>query len=487
MRTEDLTAETLLRGCPTPLARMSMSGEALATNTAWDTRIGSGSVDGLVHAEERGALVAAREAALEGAEAQLVEARLASGARARFTLWRADDRSTWISAEPLGDEHEARVARILVDCFRVMDASLWSCDREGNILVSDGNALAHLGLAPGQLVGTNLHALYPSDSPAIAVLQRTLAGESFFYEDVSPKAHWLNVYAPLRDADGTVTGLESLSVNFGKDLVLAKASKALGDAIARLPIVVWAIDDKGTCTLLAGALLEHFGMTEDMLLGKNLFEAYADRPDIAASMRRALTGDEHIAEHPFGGLTLRTRYVPLKGPFGELIGVCASTEDVTEQHRVEAQLRDQLELIAEQRRAIVELGTPIIEVWQDVLAVPVVGSLDTARAEQMLGALLDAVANRSARFAILDLTGVESVDTATAQHLVRVVEAVRLLGCEGLITGIRSSVAETLVALGVSLTQIRTLRSLKDALRFCAGAAGRRTGPEHAAKVSRER
>jgi len=114
------------------------------------------------------------------------------------------------------------------------------------------------------------------------------------------------------------------------------------------------------------------------------------------------------------------------------------------------------------------LGNRFLEVWQDVLAVPVVGGIDPVRAEQMLAELLDMIVARQARFAILDLTGVEMVDTATAQHLVKVVEASRLLGCEGLITGIRPSVSNTLVELGADLSHIRTLRSLKDALRFCA-------------------
>ncbi|MDI1450469.1 PAS domain-containing protein [Polyangium sp. 6x1] len=475
MRMDVPAAETLLRGCPTPLARVSLSGETLATNAAWEARVGSGALDARVHEQDRAALAEARRAAFGAEATQSLDVRLSrEGDRARLSFWRADERSLWAAAEVTRDETEARKARILLDCFRGMDAILWSCDAEGKILLSDGKGLTHLGLAPGQSVGLNVFEIYPPDSAVHTIVKRTLAGETFFHEDVTEKAHWLNTYTPLVDASGAVQGLQSVSVNFGGDLHLSKKSKAIAECIERLPICIWAIDEQGTCTLFEGALGKQMGRTATDLVGKNLFEVYRDRPDLVADMRRALGGEEHVVERPMRDVKLRMRYAPVRDPFGAVIGACASTEDATEQLRFEAQLRAQLELIESQKQAIAELGTPIIEVWQDVLAVPVVGTLDAARAEQMLAALLDAVTTRKARFALLDLTGVEKVDATTAEHLVRVASAVRLLGCEGIITGIRPSVAETLVGLDVSLAQTRTLRSLKDALRSCAGFSARR-------------
>jgi anti-anti-sigma regulatory factor len=209
------------------------------------------------------------------------------------------------------------------------------------------------------------------------------------------------------------------------------------------------------------------------VLGKRLAELCPDRVEILDDLKRALDGEEHVSEHAWGERQLRTRYVPLKGPFGEILGAIVASEDATEQLRIEQTLREQIELIESQKRAIVELGTPIIEVFDDVLAVPVVGVIDESRAEQMMGALLDAIVGRQARFAILDLTGVEAVDAATASHLVKVISASRLLGCEGMITGIRPSVSSTFVEIGADLSQIQTLRSLKDALRFCERTLGR--------------
>ncbi|MDI1480892.1 PAS domain-containing protein [Polyangium sp. y55x31] len=463
-------AETLLRGCPTPLARVSLSGETLATNAAWDARVGSGAIEARVHEQDRAALAEARRVAFGAEATRSLDVRLArEGERARISFWRADEQSLWASAEVTRDEHEERKARILLDCFRVMDAIVWSCDVEGNILLSDGNGLAHLGLVSGQSVGMNVFQLYPPDTAVHTIVERTLAGETFCQEDVTETAHWLNVYTPIVDASGAVKGLQSLSVSFGEALQLAKKSKALAECVDRLPLTLFALDKDGTCTLFAGALGRRMGRAASDLVGKNLLEFYRDREDIVSDMRRALAGEEHVVVRPIRDIQLRMRYVPVRDPFGNVIGVCAATEDATEQMRFEAKIQEQLDLIASQKQAIAELGTPIIEVWQDILAVPVVGTLDAARAEQMLGALLEAVVEKQASFALIDLTGVEKVDTDTAEHLVRVASAVRLLGCEGVITGIRPSVAKTLVGLDVNLTQTRTLRSLKDALRSCAG------------------
>jgi PAS domain S-box-containing protein len=113
------------------------------------------------------------------------------------------------------------------------------------------------------------------------------------------------------------------------------------------------------------------------------------------------------------------------------------------------------------------VATPIIQVWDDILTMPVVGLVDSVRAADMKTALLAAVSRTSAKFAIVDLTGVDVVDTATADHLLRVMRAVHLLGARCVITGIQPSVAQIIVSLGLALPGVVTLRSLREGLRFC--------------------
>lgn len=141
--------------------------------------------------------------------------------------------------------------------------------------------------------------------------------------------------------------------------------------------------------------------------------------------------------------------------------------DITESKRVERELRDKIALIEQQRAVIRALSTPIIEVWDRVLTVPMLGALDSARAGAVMEDLLADVSRRGARFAILDLTGVEAMDTGTAAHLLKLVQAIRLLGAEGIITGVPPGGAQAMVGLGLDLGGITTLASLREGLWYC--------------------
>lgn len=112
------------------------------------------------------------------------------------------------------------------------------------------------------------------------------------------------------------------------------------------------------------------------------------------------------------------------------------------------------------------MATPIIRVWDDVVTLPIVGVVDSVRASEMKEALLQSVARTGARFAIVDMTGVETVDTATADHIMRLMQGVQLLGAQGIITGIQPAVAQIMVSLGVDMGGVMTLRSLQEGLRY---------------------
>jgi rsbT co-antagonist protein RsbR len=152
------------------------------------------------------------------------------------------------------------------------------------------------------------------------------------------------------------------------------------------------------------------------------------------------------------------------------------TLDVTEQRRLSEELRRQSEklleseqakaaLIERLRHAVDELENPILEVWKSVLAMPIIGVVDSRRAADMSQRLLSEVARAQAAFVIIDLTGVDVVDTKTADHLMKLVRKVELIGARCVLTGLRPSVAETLVDIGVDLSQLTTLRNLEHGLR----------------------
>ena len=131
------------------------------------------------------------------------------------------------------------------------------------------------------------------------------------------------------------------------------------------------------------------------------------------------------------------------------------------------ELATKLQTIEQQREAIRALSTPVIELWDEIVTLPIVGTVDTERAQEMTTRLLDAVAHGGYRCVILDLTGVDVVDTSTADHFIKMMRSAQLLGAHCVVTGVSPEIARTLVQVGVDLGAIRTLRTLKDGLKAC--------------------
>jgi rsbT co-antagonist protein RsbR len=152
---------------------------------------------------------------------------------------------------------------------------------------------------------------------------------------------------------------------------------------------------------------------------------------------------------------------------GKVVRVFGSFRDVTEETQREEALRSQLALIEEQQRAIRALSTPILQLWEGIITLPLIGTIDAERAAQIMDSVLAEVVRVGARYAILDLTGVAIVDMTTADHLVRITRAVALLGAEARLCGLTPPVAQALTDLGVDLTPFRTHRNLQEALRAC--------------------
>lgn len=130
----------------------------------------------------------------------------------------------------------------------------------------------------------------------------------------------------------------------------------------------------------------------------------------------------------------------------------------------EAYAQTREDIIREQSEQLLELTTPVIKLWDGVLAVPLVGTLDSARTQVVMEKLLEALVETGSEHAIIDITGVLAVDTQVAQHLLKTVAAARLMGAECAISGIRPQIAQTIVALGIDLGDVTTKASLADAL-----------------------
>jgi rsbT co-antagonist protein RsbR len=134
--------------------------------------------------------------------------------------------------------------------------------------------------------------------------------------------------------------------------------------------------------------------------------------------------------------------------------------------------RDQV--IARQQEELLELSTPVVKLWDGILALPMIGTLDSARTQVVMESLLQRIVETGAEIAIIDITGVPTVDTLTAQHLIKTVTAARLMGADCIISGIRPQIAQTIVHLGVDLASVTTKATLADAFRRALEMTGQR-------------
>jgi rsbT co-antagonist protein RsbR len=130
------------------------------------------------------------------------------------------------------------------------------------------------------------------------------------------------------------------------------------------------------------------------------------------------------------------------------------------------------EVIIRQTDEIGEISTPVIRVWEGVLALPIIGTLDSMRTQMVMENLLQEIVNTESSIAILDISGVPAVDTLVAQHLIKTVSATRLMGADCIISGIRPEIAQTIVHLGIDLSGVKTKATLASALRLAFGMLG---------------
>jgi rsbT co-antagonist protein RsbR len=142
------------------------------------------------------------------------------------------------------------------------------------------------------------------------------------------------------------------------------------------------------------------------------------------------------------------------------------------------------ELISRQQQELLELSTPVVKLWDGILALPIIGTLDSARTQVVMESLLQTVVATNSKFAIIDITGVPTVDTLVAQHLLKTITAARLMGAECIISGIRPQIAQTIVHLGINLEDVVTKAKLSDAFALALQRSGRKVVREASTPVN---
>jgi rsbT co-antagonist protein RsbR len=346
---------------------------------------------------------------------------------------------------------------------------------EGEVVAANAAARALSGerLAPGTRLEEHAH---PDDGPTLAAVLARITDDGpparftcRAREANRPSIAWQVWRMPGRpEVFVTLAPAETASTP------AAGGAKPGGDAIESLVlraildnvnISVSVANKDGVYTYLEGKALAAAGLSPGQLVGLNAFELFGDQ--FTPTMRAAFAGIPGQESVKAVGVHWHHWFVPIRDANGEPAGVIGVTQNDNDNQRIREELEARLAVIERQQAVIRDLETPVLKVWDQVLTLPMIGIVDSQRAARVMESLLDAVVRHAARFAILDLTGVEIVDTATASSLMAMIRAIRLLGAEGILTGIRPTVAQTVISLGVDLSGIPTLASLRHGLAYC--------------------
>ncbi|WP_437766498.1 PAS domain-containing protein [Sorangium sp. So ce764] len=298
--------------------------------------------------------------------------------------------------------------------------------------------------------------------------------------------------------DGSVVGLRMDTTAIKEaELALERERQFIRLVLDTIPIVVTVKDRNGKMKLVSKSYAELYDTTVEGAVGKtvdDLPRSHAELSVIGEMDREVLERMQPVSRvQPVARPNSNARWMSVvKVPLVEQDGtthILAIGTDITAQREHEERMTatiaelerqkqaiaGQLAVIQRQQALIRALSTPILQVAEGVLAAPLIGALDDARAADVTSKLLDDVVRTGARFAIIDVTGIESVDAATADHLVRIVRAIRLLGASGVLTGIGPAVAQSMCGIGVDLSGVTTHGNLRAGIEVCLRAlAGRR-------------
>ncbi len=200
--------------------------------------------------------------------------------------------------------------------------------------------------------------------------------------------------------------------------------------------------------------------------------------DISASRARQGFSPTEVAifilslKHPLFS-AIRTKLANKQEALLETVWAATELLDRLALFTTEAFIATREELITRQQQELMELSTPVVKLWDGILALPIIGTLDSARTQVVMENLLQTVVATNSKYAIIDITGVPTVDTLVAQHLLKTITAARLMGAECIISGVRPQIAQTIVHLGINLEDVVTKAKLSDAFALALQRSGR--------------
>jgi rsbT co-antagonist protein RsbR len=354
----------------------------------------------------------------------------------------------------------------------VTDYAIVMLDAGGHVVSWNPGAERIKGYTKKEIMGKHFGRFYPAEDAKRGLPEQDLkkAIKTGRFESEVQRVRedgtqfWANVIlSPLRDQDGTVRGFAKATRDL-TELKRVQEVARLANVYTRSlieasldPLMI--IRPDGKITDLNGATEAVTGRTRKQLIGTEFLDYFTEPEKARAGYQEIFRkgsvvdlplelrhSDGHVTSVLFNASVYRDEA-------GEVIGISAVARDISERKLAEARIQ-------QQAREIRELSTPVMQVWQGVVVAPLIGSLDSRRTQEFMERLLDRVVATNSPVALVDIQGVPTVDTQTGQHLIETVAAVRLLGAQVVLTGVRPAIAQTLIHLGIDLSGIITRSSL---------------------------
>jgi rsbT co-antagonist protein RsbR len=366
--------------------------------------------------------------------------------------------------------------RLLLDS--VTDTEIIMLDNEGIVRTWNRGAEMLTGYRADEIVGKPMSIFYTEEDRSSGLAQRELrvADDQGRFElegwrvGKGGRRFWANVVLqPMRDDRGRLTGYvktaRDVTVKRERELELRTASLML-NSMTDYEVIL--LDANGVVRTWNKGAESLKGYQAHEVIGKHVSIFYPEEDVRADLASRELDTANRTGRFEFEGWRVRkdgTRFwanvilTPVRDDAGEHIGFVKVARDLSE--RIERQ-----RLLEKQRDEILELSTPVIQVWDRILALPVVGTLDSQRAAHLTENLLQKIASDEAEFVIIDISGVPMIDTQVAQHLLKTVQGARLMGSESIISGVRPETAQAMVHLGIDIGTLRSRATLRDALQL---------------------
>lgn len=332
-----------------------------------------------------------------------------------------------------------------------------------------------IGKTPNELFAEDLIAFFEAhDREAIA--QNTLIEREVtsFDSATNQNQSYLMLMFPLHDQAGqtyaTYGTITNMTTRKMADEIIRANQQQMQDILDNAPAMFYVKDQAGRYTLINRLFEEKSGLSRDQILGKTDSDLFSAQLQHSESERDVFeTGLPHSSEWISADATFSTLTFPLRDANNAIYAVGGISLDVTERKQAE-EIRQQAELqeqlIQAQAASLAELATPLLSISDQAVVMPLIGAIDTRRAQEIIVTLLEGVSKNQAQIAIIDITGVSIVDTQVANALIQAAQAVQLLGAQVIITGIRPEIAQTLVNLGVNLRSIMTLSSLHNGINY---------------------